>query len=250
MLETLRLNNFFDCLIKFSIPVGFAVSGLYVIYADFFEQSLSFHKLAFSYFATVFTYQSLLHFKDLKHLTWFHKIWFFLHLISAIFLFFRLNFLYIVGLSLLSSLPFSYLKVRENGWLKLLFVVLTAVLFPFVLCLQVNMDLFSIICFLTFMFLLHWTWMLCFEILDSKNDETPTLVSLIGESNTKKMGFIMLGLLFLMSTFIYQKILLIVIILITTIFLFVVDENRTKYLTKIGLELLPVLWAISILIQK
>lgn len=102
-------------------------------------------------------------------------------------------------------------------------------------------------------FLLIFTLILIFEIIDLKTDDPhlKTVPQQIGVKNTKILGYILLmifsGFGFFNSNFNFQflelqLLLNFFIAIISALFLFFSNENRSKYYTLFWVESIPILW--------
>ena len=108
-------------------------------------------------------------------------------------------------------------------------------------------------------FLLIFTLILIFEIIDLKTDDPhlKTVPQQIGVKRTKILGFVLLmvfcGLGFFNSNFNFQLLELLlnfVIVIIIALFLYFANENRSKYYTSFWVESIPVFWLLLILISE
>ncbi len=108
-------------------------------------------------------------------------------------------------------------------------------------------------------FLLIFTLILIFEIIDLKTDDPhlKTVPQQIGVKNTKVLGFVLLivfcGLGFFNSNFNFQFLELLlhfVIAIIIALFLFFANENRSKYYTSLWVESVPTFWLLIYLLLK
>ncbi len=106
-------------------------------------------------------------------------------------------------------------------------------------------------------FLLIFTLILIFEIIDLKTDDPhlKTVPQQIGVKRTKILGFVLLtafcGLGFFNSNFNFQLLELqlnFVIAIIIALFLYFANENRSKYYTSFWVESIPFFWLFLILI--
>lgn len=98
-------------------------------------------------------------------------------------------------------------------------------------------------------FLLIFTLILIFEIIDLKTDDPhlKTVPQQIGVKRTKILGYFLLlifcGLGFFNSNFQFLELLLnFVVAIIIALFLYFANENRSKYYTSFWVESIPVLW--------
>ncbi len=106
-------------------------------------------------------------------------------------------------------------------------------------------------------FLLIFTLILIFEIIDLKTDDPhlKTVPQQIGIKSTKILGFALLiifwGLGFFNGDFQFFELLLhFVIAIIIALFLFFANENRSKYYTSFWVESIPVLWWLTFIFVK
>jgi hypothetical protein len=106
-------------------------------------------------------------------------------------------------------------------------------------------------------FLLIFTLILIFEIIDIKTDDPhlKTVPQQIGIKKTKFLGFgllmIYLGLHFFNSNIQFLELLLnFVIAIIVAIFLYFANENRSKYYTSFWVESISVFWWLSYIFVK
>jgi hypothetical protein len=108
-------------------------------------------------------------------------------------------------------------------------------------------------------FLLIFTLILIFEIIDLKTDDPhlKTVPQQIGVKRTKILGFVLLmafcGLCFFNSNFNFQLLELqlnFVIAIIIALFLYFANEKRSKYYTSFWVESIPFFWLFLILISE
>ena len=107
----------------------------------------------------------------------------------------------------------------------------------------------EIYCIIIQRFLLIFSLILIFEIIDLKNDDPylKTVPQQIGVGKTKSLGFILLilfcGLGLLNSNFQFLELELnFVIAIVIALLLFYSNENRSKYFTSFWVESIPVFW--------
>ena len=98
---------------------------------------------------------------------------------------------------------------------------------------------------------LIFTLILIFEIIDLKKDDPhlKTVPQQIGVKNTKLLGFVLLIIFCVLGLFnsngnfqILELLLNFVIAIISTLFLYFSNENRSKYYTSFWVESVPVFW--------
>jgi hypothetical protein len=246
----LRLNNFFNFLIKFSIPVGLAVVGLYIIYSRFFGVEWQMEKLLFSFTATVFTYQLIIYNQSVLKLNVSHKTWILFQAIISFYFFIHFDDLTQLSFIGLSLMPLFYLKIRKFAFLKLFFICLSATIFPYILT---NMTLLSYgltFGFLLIMFVLQLVWMFCFEIIDAKNGDNSSVMYQLNVKLLKKYVYATLLILLLIVLHISSLNFLLPLIVISLLFFYLSLKSNNIYLTKIWLELLPLFFGIYLIISS
>jgi hypothetical protein len=100
-------------------------------------------------------------------------------------------------------------------------------------------------------FLLIFTLILIFEIIDVKTDDPylKTVPQQIGVKNTKALGFVLLIIFYGLGSFtsngnfqILELLLNFIIVIISALFLYFSNENRSKYYTSFWVESVPIFW--------
>ena len=182
-------------------------------------------------------------------------------LLLVIFYFFKLQYttkisatLFLI-LTILYTLPFFPNTKNARNWagLKIYIVAIcwvgVTVMLPILNSEISSQNFFYIIALQRF--LLIFTLILIFEIIDLKTDDPhlKTVPQQIGVKNTKILGFGLLivfcGLGFFNSNFNFQFLELLfnfVIAIVIAIFLYFSNENRSKYYTSLWVESVPIFW--------
>lgn len=158
------------------------------------------------------------------------------------------------GLTLLYTLPFFPNKQNARNWkgIKIYIVSLTWVGVTVVLPLQEASVAFSfdVILMAIQRFLLVFSLVLVFEIVDVKFDDPhlQTVPQRIGVKLTKKLGYILLFMLLLLEFFYYDNhhflpLLFKLLVCITiAVFIYFANENRSRYYASFWVESIPILW--------
>ena len=158
------------------------------------------------------------------------------------------------GLTLLYTLPFFPNKQNARNWkgIKIYIVSLTWVGVTVVLPLQEASVAFSfdVILMAIQRFLLVFSLVLVFEIVDVKFDDPhlQTVPQRIGVRLTKKLGYILLFMLLLLEFFYYDNhhflpLLFKLLVCITiAVFIYFANENRSRYYASFWVESIPILW--------
>ena len=160
-------------------------------------------------------------------------------------------------LTILYTLPFFPNTKNARNWagLKIYIVAIcwvgVTVVLPILNSEIIFQNSFYIIAFQRF--LLIFTLILIFEIIDLKTDDPhlKTVPQQIGVKNTKILGFLLL-LLYLgldFFNFNFQTLLFqLTLIFVISLFLFFANENRSKYYTSFLVESIPIFWLLLILV--
>lgn len=101
-------------------------------------------------------------------------------------------------------------------------------------------------------FLLLFALLIPFEIADSKTDDllTKTLPQRFGVLLAKKLGYLAtLGFVLLSLQLWYTPVADVVMGVCTLWMIFLAHENRSRYFTSLGVEALPILWAVLIFLE-
>ena len=192
-------------------------------------------------------------------------------LLLVIFYFFKLQYttkisatLFLV-LTILYTLPFFPNTKNARNWagLKIYIVAIcwvgVTVMLP-ILNSEISFQNFFYIIALQ-RFLLIFTLILIFEIIDLKTDDPhlKTVPQQIGVKNTKLLGFVLLigfcGLGLFYGNFngniqFLELLLNFVIAIVIAIFLYFSNENRYKYYTSFWVESLPIFWWLTYIFVK
>jgi hypothetical protein len=108
-------------------------------------------------------------------------------------------------------------------------------------------------------FLLIFTLILIFEIIDLKTDDPhlKTVPQQIGVKNTKLLGFVLLIIFYGLGSFnsngnfqILELLLNFIIVIISALFLYFSNENRSKYYTSFWVESVPIFWWFTYFFMK
>ena len=192
-------------------------------------------------------------------------------LLLVIFYFFKLQYttkisatLFLI-LTILYTLPFFPNTKNARNWagLKIYIVAIcwvgVTVMLPILNSEISSQNFFYIIALQRF--LLIFTLILIFEIIDLKTDDPhlKTVPQQIGVKNTKLLGCVLLigfcGLGFFNSNFSFQfmgfqLLMNFVIAIVIAIFLYFSNENRSKYYTCFWVESVPIFWWLTYIFVK
>jgi 4-hydroxybenzoate polyprenyltransferase len=248
-MQTLR--KILDFHIKSSIHVGFAVFCLVQItgLSTFGLNLKSYSYLVF--FGTIIGYNFLKYFEWIQNKKWFRFNFVGIALVSGVscvgfsILFLRQSYAIQLFLALAFGFVLFYPLVRKLGWLKLFFVsfVISFVTVFIPLEAENKMD---------WLLFCQRFFMLCalivpFEILDSKDDLTSlqTLPQLFGVKKTKRIGYCLLGIAFLLKVLNGHREVTIegaFIHSLIAVAIYFSSLKKTKYYTLFWVESIPILW--------
>ena len=263
------LRAVFDFYLDASLHVALAVVSLYLVTVFDLNKSINLYLVGFLVFSTVVCYNFMKYGIEAEKYLIVHKtyhkiiqIFSFLCFPIAVFCFFKLNSLLwfpialltiISGLYILPFLPHSK-NLRTWGGFKIYLVALVWVGFTVVLpALEYELDIdWSILALMVKRFILVIILFIPFEIRDLKVDlpELKTLPQRIGIDNTKKVGFGLIILYFLISILLDHSIVNWVVELIFFAVLWtalaLTFKNQPKYFASFWIEGIPiVLFAIK-----
>jgi len=262
------LKQILDFYIKSSLHVGFAVLSL--VYITAFSNDLCKHIIypCCVFCGTVFGYNVLKYFEVLTKKTIVLRKYFCIVLVTIItfvgFLFFlnRLTTIVKVQLMLAGIMVFIYPFLRKFGIIKMFLVAFVVAFITAFISFNPKYTSVSwlIICsaFAQRFFILS-ALMLPFEIADAKEDAKyfDTLPQKFGLVRTKYFGYFLL-VVFLIFDIVYsiynsnfrmQFFLIdIAIAIVTAVFIFYSNENRSQYYTSFWVESVPIFWLALFLI--
>lgn len=216
-----------------------------MICTHYFAINIETSKAIFAFTATAFTYQLLIFFRQINQLSFLQKTWISLLFVISLITFISFDFKQQFWFFVIGILPLFYHKIRSFGWLKLFFIGLTATCFPLIL-IDINIKNQSLY-FIMFTFVLHWFWMLCFEIIDAKNGDKNTFVKFYKKQSIITFGWILFLTLFMIVLFIDGLVFLIPLLMISGIYFILSLKFSNPYITKIGLEILPFIFGIFLI---
>lgn len=248
-----------------------ATASLVVITYFFINLTVNPKVLFFVFFGTLISYNIIkysgfvLNFVKLKITLKLIFVLTFFSFFIEIFLFFRLNFLTQLCAVFFGFLSFLYLvpfkknnkNLRNLAGVKVYIVSFcwagVTLLLPLLDAeLPIQNDVF---CKFLQRFILTLILILIFEIKDLKYDDfsLKTVPQLIGVLRTKKVIFLLLLIFYILeffknNTYTNQWFVNLILIIITSLFVCFVNENRSKYFTSFWVESIPILWLLLILI--
>lgn len=259
------LQRIFNFYLSASIHVSLAVFSLVLMTNLMFQQEFDLNMAGFAFFGTLFGYNFV------KYETFFRNkfpvqsrlkrilIVSTISILAALYFFFNLKFktqlfaILFFGLTILYTVPlFSNAgNIRNWAGVKIYIVAFcwagVTTLLPMV---NFGMELYQdiLVKFLQ-RFLLVIVLILIFEIIDLKDDDPilNTIPQKLGVEKTKKLGFFMLipfyFLEFLKSNLYHSQLFVnIILIVVTGLFLFFANENRSRYYTMFWVESIPLFW--------
>ncbi|WP_445717665.1 hypothetical protein [Flavobacterium sp.] len=267
------VKKILDFYINSSLHVALSAFALVSMTQYFFDVKDDFSVALFAFFGTVVGYNFVKYDaiarlnkteikKELKIIVFLS----FISLLACFYFFLQLSWLTKIsafaffGLTLLYTLPFFPNKQNARNWkgVKIYIVAITWVGVTVLLPLQEAQISFSFDVLLMAIqrFLLVFSLVLVFEIVDVKHDDIhlQTVPQKIGVKLTKKLGFVLLLLLLLLEFFytnnhhflpFFFKLLVCGTI---SIFLFFANENRSRYYASFWLESVPILWWLVLLV--
>ncbi len=242
MLFFKKLLNFY---INSSIHVGFAIFCLVKI-----ANPTSSDYALMVFFGALFSYNFLKYKHLLQKRTFkivkLHKI-----LIVSVVAFFYYCFLYYlqtsntqIRLALAGILVFFYPFVRKTGWLKVFYVSFVVGFVTLFIPLQSHPNIGTLF---LYRFLVLSVLILPFEIIDIKNDpmNLNTIPQLVGISTTKKIGYFLLILSYIVvlcNSDIFDFKIHTIISLIIFVSLYFSSLERSKYYSSFWVESVPIIW--------
>lgn len=259
------LKRFFDFYLQASIHVSIAVSSLVFMTNIMFQQAFDLNMTGFAFFGTLFGYNFIKYEVFFRHKLPFKKaltptlilslIAFFL----SIFFFLRLEFktqiaaIVFFGMTFLYAVPVSSTKKNLRNWsgIKIYIVAfcwagVTTILPTINFGIEPYQDIFFKFCQ---RFLLVIVLILIFEIIDLKYDDSSlfTVPQKIGIGKTKKLGYLLLIPFYFLEFFKtsvdnIQLIVNVILVVVTGMFLFFANENRSRYYTTFWVESIPIFW--------
>lgn len=246
------LHRIFDFYIRTNLHVGLAVLCLTLVTEKCAAISVRFPLHVFVFAGTVLTYNFLQYksyfltdFSRMLHATKLLATLLFAGVVSVYCLFklnSRLQFpIFGVGLLVL-----SYPFFRRFGVLKMFFVsycvTVVTVVFPYLQSGSAPVDFFLLV---AQRFLIVISWLVPFEIADSKTDEPSlkTIPQRYGIVATKLFGFLLIIPFIMLEFFKADPSFLVLNIGITTaLFIYFSKEDSSKYYTSFGVESIPIIW--------
>ena len=263
------LKTIFNFYIHASIHVSVAVLALVLMTNHMFDQPFDLAMAAFAFFGTLFGYNFV------KYEMYFRKkmplrnqlkailLLSIFSIVAAAYFFFELKLntqitaFVFFGLTFLYTVPVFSSKKNMRNWtgIKIYMVAfcwagVTTLLPMMNFGIEPYQDIFMKFCQ---RFLLVIVLILIFEIIDLKDDD-PTLFTVpqkIGVSKTKNLGYLLLAIFYFLEFFKtsvdnIQLIVNVILILVTSLFLFFANENRNRYYTTFWVESIPVFWLLMI----
>lgn len=259
------LKQFFAFYIQASVHVSFAVLALVLMTNHMFDQPLDLSMAGFAFFGTLFGYNFIkyeVYFRQnlplRKSLTPTLMLSLFAFLASGFFFLFlelktQIAAILFFGLTFLYTIPLLSRKTNMRNWsgIKIYIVAVcwagVTTLLPMLnFGIEFHQDL--VVKFVQ-RFLLVIVLILIFEIIDLKHDD-PTLFTVpqkIGVKKTKWLGFFLLIPFYFLeflktSVDDLQLFVNIILVIVTTTFLFFANENRNRYYTTFWVESIPIFW--------
>jgi hypothetical protein len=259
------LKRLFDFYLHASIHVSVTSLALLLVTNHMFKLPFDLTLAGFTFFGTLFGYNFVkyeMYFRKKLPIRKQLKVILVLSLfsmITAAYFFFFLKFktqmaiTVFFGLTILYTVPVFSTKKNMRNWsgIKIYIVAFcwagVTTLLPM---LNFGIESYQDI-LIKFMqrFLLIIVLVLIFEIIDSKDDD-PNLFTIpqkIGIAKTKWLGFLLLIPFYFLEFFktnldTYQLIVNVLLIAVTSLFLFFAHENRNRYYTTFWVESIPIFW--------
>ena len=259
------LKKLLDFYIHGSIHVSVSVLCLVLMTNHMFSQPFDFDMAGFAFFGTLFGYNFI------KYEVFFHEklpfrkaltpilIVSIFSLFAGAYCFFCLKFktqitsAVFFGLTFLYTVPIFSSKTNLRNWTGIkIYIVAFCWAGVTTLLPMINFGIESyqdILIKFVQRFLLIVVLVLIFEIIDSKDDDPNlfTVPQIMGIQKTKWLGYLLLIPFYFLEFFktsldSNQLVINVILIAITSGFLFFAHENRTRYYTTFWVESIPIFW--------